>query len=261
MQIIIPTDFSENAYHAVSFVYDNFKSEGLEISLIHSIKQPASTSGVMLRLDDLMLKDAEKDMEKLMSRIEEDYGDKPEVIIRYGYLKDWVQQVSEIKAPDLIVMGTKGENNVASKIMGSVTESIIRTSKFPVLAVPATSSSKPLHRVTICTPKDEISEAPFLKNLLSHLKLENARIEVLRILTGENDKAPRSISMEQQEIAVESVRNSTVVDGINEYLSTAEVDMLCVYHSHTSRLDYLFNRSVTKTICAKVELPLLVMRG
>jgi len=261
MQIIIPTDFSENAYHAVSFVYSNFKREGLEVSLIHSIKQPASTSGVMMRLDDLMMKDAERDMAELMSRIAADFEDTPEVIIRYGYLKDWVEQVSSVKAPDLIVMGTKGENNIARKLMGSVTESIIRTSKYPVLAVPATSADKPLHRLTICTAKDELQQANFLKNVVTHLKIENPRVEVLRVLTKEEDKAPRSVSLEKQEIPVESIRNTNVLEGINAYLDTAEVDMLCVYHSHSSRLDYLFNRSITKTICAKVELPLLVMRG
>jgi len=261
MQIIIPTDFSENAYHAVSFVYTNFKREGLEISLIHSIKQPSTTRGVMMKLDDLMMKDAEREMAELMARIATDYSDTPEVIIRYGYLKDWVEQVSSIKAPDLIVMGTKGENNIGSKLMGSVTESIIRTLQYPVLAVPATSADKPLYRLSICTAKDELPKADFIKTMVANLKMENTRVEVLRVLTSEEEKAPRSVSLEKQEIPVESIRNTNVVEGINAYLDTAEVDMLCVYHSHTSRLDYLFNRSITKTICAKVELPLLVMRG
>jgi nucleotide-binding universal stress UspA family protein len=261
MKIIIPTDFSENAYKAVAYVYDNFKHQGLKISLIHSIKQPATSSGVMLRLDDMMMKDAERDMAKLMSQIWEAYEDKPEVIIRNGYLKDWVEQVAKVKAPDLIVMGTKGENNIASKLMGSVTESIIRTSQYPVLAVPASSDSKPLHRLTICTAKGELPQARFIRNLVSHVAIPNARIEVLRILTSEDQKAQRSISLDKQQIRVETLRNTDVVDGINEYLATSEVDMLCLYHSHTTRLDYLFNRSITKRICANVELPLLVMRG
>jgi nucleotide-binding universal stress UspA family protein len=261
MKVIIPTDFSENAYKALSFVYDNFEREGLEVSLIHSIKQPASASGVMLRLDDLMMKDAENDMASLLKRISEEYSDEPEVIIRYGYLKDWVEQVSSIKGPDLIVMGTKGENNIASKLMGSVTESIIRTSKFPVLAIPATSKTKPIHRITICTANEELKNSEFLRNLLGKIKMENARIEVLRILTSDDQKAPRSVTLDKQEIPVETLRSRGVVNGINEYLTANEVDILCLYHSHNSRLDYLFNRSVTKTICAKVELPLLVMRG
>ena len=261
MNIVIPTDFSENAFHAVSYVYENFNRRGLDIALIHTIKQPASASGAMMRLDNLMMKDAQDDMALLLKRIAEKYAHEPEVIIRYGYLKDWVEQVSKIKAPDLIVMGTKGDNDIASKLMGSVTESIIRTSQYPVLAVPARSTKKSLHRVTICTAKNELPQAPFIRNLFTHLTLQNARLEVLRILTSEDQKAPRSVALETQEIPVETLRNEDVVEGINEYLASSEVDMLCVYHSHSSMLDYLFNRSITKTICAKVELPLLVMRG
>lgn len=261
MQIIIPTDFSENAYKAIAFVYDNFKTDDLEVSLIHAIKQPASASGAIHRIDDLMMKDAERDMADLLHEIDEKYGQQPEAILRHGYLKDWIEQVSNVKTPDLIVMGTKGENNIASKLMGSVTESIIRTSQYPVLAIPASSINKPLHRLTICTAKDELPKAGFIKTMVANLKMENARIEVLRILTNEDQKAPRSVSLEKQEIPVETIRNVNVVDGINEYLTSSNVDILCVYHSHTSMLNYLFNRSITKTICAKVELPLLVMRG
>lgn len=261
MKIIIPTDFSENAYKAVSFVYENFKYDSLEISLIHSIKQPASGSGIMLRLDDLMMEDAKRDMKTLLAKIKEDYDRTPEVIIRYGYLKEWVEQVTKVTAPDLIVMGTKGENNITSKLMGSVTESIIRTSKVPVLAIPSSTVLKPIGVVTVSTASDELHKAQFLENFLSSINIEFGRFEVLRVLTDYNTVAPRSIPLGSREVPVETVRNKSVVDGINDYISKDKTDMLCVYHSHNSMLDYLFNRSVTKTICAHVELPLLVMRG
>ncbi len=261
MKVIIPTDFSDNAYKAIAYVYDNFKHEELEIALIHSIKQPATSSGVMLRLDDLMMKDAERDMALLMSRIEEKYGDNPEVIIRHGYLKDWVEQVARVIAPDLIVMGTKGESDIASKLLGSVTESIIRTSKIPVLAIPASSQERPVSRVVISTAKDTLTSAPFIERFINHIHFAKGKLEVLRVLQSEHDKAPKSIKLELKEIPVSTIRNENIVDGINDYLAGSEVDILCLYHSHSTRLDYLFNRSVTKTICAKVQLPLLVMRG
>jgi nucleotide-binding universal stress UspA family protein len=115
--------------------------------------------------------------------------------------------------------------------------------------------------VVISTAKETLTSASFIENFINHIDFVNGKIEVLRVLQNENDKAPKSIKLELKEIPVATVRNENAVDGINAFLEENEVDILCLYHSHSTRLDYLFNRSVTKTICAKVELPLLVMRG
>lgn len=262
MKVIIPTDFSENAYEAIAYVYRNFKHEVLDIALLHTIKQASSSaSGAMHRLDDLMMKNAEQEMAGLVSRILADFKGKPEVILRHGYLADWLGAVSRVKEPDLIVMGTKGESNIANKLMGSVTESVVRTSTYPILAIPQNSTMKPLHQVAICTAKDVLPQAKYVATLLSAMNTQNLRVSILRVLTQDNQKVPRSVSVEALEIPVETIRNDNVVSGINEYLKANEIGMLGIYHSHTSRLDYLFNRSITKTICAHVELPLLVMRG
>lgn len=259
MKIIIPTDFSENAYKAVSYVYDHFEKKDIEISLIHTVLPPSSSRGVMIRIDDIMEEDAHRNMDMLLKRIKESYDHEPEPIIRGGHLKDWVEQVSKITTPDLIVMGTKGENDIASKLMGSVTESIVRTSVIPVLGVPSDYVSSPVNHITISSALDKLKKQDFIAKCISNLKDKHVHLEILRVILDPSQNAPRSVKMNGLEVPVEAIRSDSPVNGINSYLDENNVDLLCLFHSKNGRLDYLFNRSVTKTICARVKLPLLII--
>ncbi len=260
MNILIPTDFSDNSKHAINYVYNNFKEEQINVTLVHAIKQPHSTASVLIRLEQLMMKDAEKDMKELLAKVQEVYQQKPTQYIKYGYLKDWIEVYAKAQKIDLIVMGTKGETNASSRIMGSVTESIIRTSKLPVFAIPELKEKLPVHHFVLATDKKELVQVDFIEKFLNSLKLLLPSIDVLVVLNEETQGGiPKSYPLRGFQIGVKVVENQEVVGGINDYLSNNNVDILSLYHSRNSRLDYLFNRSITKTICADISVPLLVI--
>jgi nucleotide-binding universal stress UspA family protein len=260
MNILIPTDFSDFSKHAINYVHNQFDLSKVNVKLIHTIREPHSTSGVLIRLDQLMMKDAEKEMTKLVGRIEEVYGVKTEYFIKYGHLKDWVYQHADFYKTDLIVMGTKGESNVSAKIMGSVTESLIRSSEVPVLAVPEQKESKPVHQFVLATDKRELDHQDFIETFIDSLKLVNPSINILTVVRKNRQEGiPKSIPLRGFQFGVKTIENESVVQGINSFLENNDVDILGLYHSHNSRLDYLFNRSVTRTICSKCKVPLLVI--
>jgi len=259
MKILLPTDFSSNSYQAIQYAYTHFDKSKVSVQLLHVIKEPHSTSNVLLRLDDIMMKDAKKEMTELLDKLEQEFGSRPTFSIHYGHLKNWVEQMSKSMKIDLIVMGTKGENDIASKIMGSVTESIIRTSKTPTLAIPNSNVNTEIREFLLATNRKEIENDTFFHDLLSNLKLNVPHINVLTVLTNEVSGVPKSIPLRGLQVGVKTIENKSVVDGINAYLENNKVDILALYHSRNSRLDYLFNRSITKTICGKIQVPLLVI--
>lgn len=259
MNILLPTDFSENALNAIMYAYRHFDLDKVKINLIHVIEEPRSTSNVLLRLDNIMMKDAEREMHKVQAEIESEFGQKPEYIIKYGHLKNWVEILSNTLQIDLIIMGTKGENDISSKLMGSVTESIIRTSKVPTLAIPSTPFTRDIREFVLATNKKQLEKASFFESLFRVIKLTIPHINILTVLNSEDGNVPKSVPLNGYQIGVKTIKHKDVVDGINSYLETNKVDLLALYHSRNSRLDYLFNRSITKTICAKIQVPLLVI--
>jgi nucleotide-binding universal stress UspA family protein len=259
MNILLPTDFSENALNAVRYVYSHFDRDKINVQLVHIIKEPHSTSGVLLRLESILKKDAEKDMQLLLELIEYEFGVKPTYVIKYGYLINIIERVASAFKADLIIMGTQGENNLTTKLMGSVTESVIRTSQIPTLAIPNVSLNADIQEIVIATNKKEFDNQELIENIFNGLKWTNTRINVLTILQKNTASVPKSIALNGLQIGVKTVENESVVDGINVYLENNRVDLLALYHNRNSVLDYLFNRSITKTICAKIQIPILAI--
>jgi nucleotide-binding universal stress UspA family protein len=55
--------------------------------------------------------------------------------IVYGPISGMITAYAADNGFDLIVMGTRGRNGLAHLVMGSITESVIRTARCPVLSV------------------------------------------------------------------------------------------------------------------------------
>lgn len=258
LRILLPTDFSENAKRAIDFVLHHFKNEQLKLFLIHTIKAPNSAAGVLIRIDDLMRKDAEVELEALEKYIQEKYNLHVESIIKIGHLKDWINSYAKSYQIDLIAMGTKGENNVTSKFLGSVTESVIRTSKLPLLAIPSVENKPQLEHIAIASADDKLLEEQFLTKVFNNLKNSSVKINAVKV-RQQNERSTRSIEMQGKQIRVEEVVNDSVVEGLNEYIDEVPTDILVLYHARNSKFDYFFNRSITKNICGKTKVPLLVI--
>jgi nucleotide-binding universal stress UspA family protein len=261
-KILIPTDFSGNARAAIDYAMNHFRQDEVEFIVAHLIEQPPSRGSVLLRLDDLMRKDAEDGMAKEVHYIKTQYQVDVKTEIKMGDLKSWLGRHAEMLGLDLVVMGTKGKNNVESKIFGSNTEGLIRVSKVPVLAIPSHCPiDKDIEHVVFANEKGEIEDSAFVTDFLNHLKLVRPKVDVLTVVKDENTTTtPRSVPFNGLQIGVEVVNSDSAVDGINDYLEEHDVDILGVNHHHNSTLDYLFNRSVTRSICAKTHVPILVMK-
>ena len=66
-----------------------------------------------------------------------------EVLLRTGDARDVINQTAKDLAVDLIVMGTHGRRGVSRALLGSVTETVVRTAPCPVLTVRAHTTVHP----------------------------------------------------------------------------------------------------------------------
>lgn len=259
-KILLPTDFSDNSRIAIDFVLDHFAQDDIQLLLIHTIRAPHSAAGVLIRIDDLMQKDAERDMRVLLEYVREKRPDvKLDSILKLGHLKDWVQQYAKSYGVNMIAMGTKGENNIASKLLGSVTESVIRTAKIPLLAIPNVPPIDNIRNVAIATADEALQNEDFLADFFNKIKMLNPSIKAIKIVDDEAAVSSKGLSLGGNSVNVELVKNDSVVDGINDYIDSNHPDILIIFHKRNSKFDYFFNRSITKNICGRTSVPLLVI--
>jgi len=141
-KILYPTDFSEHSLYALPYAKELAKNCSAEIHCFHVVDESyqywlgagEAAMPVVMPVEDIK-KSAQEHMKQF---VEKHFGDlldcvvtnidtgRPFVeIIRYA-------QGNEI---DLIVIATHGHGALASMLLGSVTEKVVRKSSCPVLTV------------------------------------------------------------------------------------------------------------------------------
>lgn len=140
--ILVPTDFSEPAAHALRYASALAERFGAHLLVIHAdhfvpvVDFTATAAGVFEYSREVMV-DAAR--EALQAHAETNIAATVPFDIRVivgGTLEAIAAQVTESGA-SLVVMGTHGRTGVSRLLFGSITESVMRTCTVPVIAVTA----------------------------------------------------------------------------------------------------------------------------
>jgi len=170
-RICVPTDFSRAADHAVHFAAAMANSYGASLHLLHVIEHagplvhhPDFTGGGELARDyfnrlERAVADVEekldseegiraRDVSELIKSLEAGAVEQMETVgkpwweglevhrdIRYGHAVKEITHYVEKQSIDLVVMGTHGHSKLASMLLGSVTERVVRLCACPVTVV------------------------------------------------------------------------------------------------------------------------------
>lgn len=132
--ILLPTDFSDTAEHAMRYAQDLASSFSATLHVLHVIPDQAwPIEGTGWGLPDLV----ETWEREAQSRL--DALKAPERPIQVqtvrGNPSAQINQYAKEHQIDLIVMGTHGHSPVQRMLLGSVAEKVVRTAPCPVLTV------------------------------------------------------------------------------------------------------------------------------
>src|SRR5579863_3650087 len=139
-RILCPTDFSDFSAKAFDYAASLARHYGARVYLQHVI-QPA-TYAYPYSVSELYWNLSEHAQEQLRDLVKTHTpnGIQSEIIVHTGPVPESILSFAEKNAADLIVMGTHGRRGLDRMTMGSVTETVLRKAKCPVLAV-----RSPLH--------------------------------------------------------------------------------------------------------------------
>jgi glycine betaine transporter len=139
--ILVPTDLSEGAEEALDYACELAAKFGATIHLVNVISIPAlgvPELGVAMASSviDSLIADNKSALEALAEKkcMKATIGQQ---ILRTGDARDVIIHTAKELGVDLIVMGTHGRRGVSRALLGSVTESIVRSAPCPDLTVRA----------------------------------------------------------------------------------------------------------------------------
>jgi nucleotide-binding universal stress UspA family protein len=142
--ILVPTDLSEGAEEALDYACELAKTFGAKIHLLNVIGIPAlGVPELGVALTSTVIDSLIRDNQAALDRLAAAKSCEGQVLLRTGDARDVINQTAKELGCDLIVMGTHGRRGVSRALLGSVTETVVRTAPCPVLTVRAHTSVHP----------------------------------------------------------------------------------------------------------------------
>jgi nucleotide-binding universal stress UspA family protein len=273
-QILLPTDFSDNAWSAIDYAIKLFKDEPCTFRLLNSIAlKVSSMSNFSNRLLRVMKENAIDDLNALKTEIEtasKNPNHEFDAVVSTLDLFHAIENEVQNKDIQFIVMGTKGATGAKELFFGSNTVKVIKKIKnCSLLIIP--DEYDYVEPKQIAFPTD--FKIPLSKDQLTPLrdilKLHDAKIRILHI----NEEEELSKEQEQNFKNLKSYLSdlncsfhwmpeySTKDHAIKEFIEDLEIDMLTMVSHEKNWIERLANKAVIKKIGFKPFVPFLVLQA
>jgi nucleotide-binding universal stress UspA family protein len=158
-------------------------------------------------------------------------------------------------------MGTKGATGLKEVFLGTLTQKIINSSRFPVLAIPQDSRYISLKKILFLTDYS-LSQLHTLQKVHDLAHLWGAQIDVLQVSVTDNDQ-DKTFSGAWQKVRPKSdvhfyLLTSNDVEGtINDFIELHKINLVALVTHHYSFFEKLFLHSLSKDLVFHAQIPIL----
>lgn len=130
-RILVPTDFSDSANHALELAKQLVRADG-SIALLHVLELPVNWSG---KISDELAQDLDKRSTAALATLSARVTTAAVThSTRIGYAgAQTLATLEDDRTIDLVVMGSHGSTGVKRMLLGSVAEKVVRHARCPVL--------------------------------------------------------------------------------------------------------------------------------
>jgi len=279
--ILVPTDFSEEANNALNVAVGIARSTKATMKLLHIIDVPnaATIGGDSVDILGSGAKTAEDPMlhraymDRLMEvtreqfeKLKEKYSD---IDLRGKVVFDSFQkQLSDFvvkNETDLIVIGSKGSSGLDEIFVGSNAEKIIRTSKVPVITVKSNIEDFVVKRMVFASDFKNVKQA-VTDTLKAYQQLFNAQIDFLKVITPNTfETTPDTYKLIKRYAEQNQFENFTInlhnhyseEEGIRSFGEEVGADLLAMSTHGRTGLAHLFLGSIAEEVANHSVKPVL----
>lgn len=182
----------------------------------------------------------------------------------HGLPEDVIPDEVQRFKPDLVVMRTKGESNMARSFFGTVTTKVIEHLDTPVLTVPASYAGTPPAKVAYATNFEQTDAKTIsrMAQLLAHL---NPDLYCVHVGKGKDQLMLLQEQVKQQttgeSITYTLLDGSNVPEALQTYARQQQVNLLALTTHKRSLFGSILHPSLTQKLVLASEVPLLVFHS
>jgi len=274
--ILLPTDFSKNAWHAIQYALELYKNDNCNFYILNAFNSKDYF------LESLMISEPDKsrnEIAKLKSETElnnildrlivSDNGNPKHHFKIISTLNDplnAIKNVVEKKDIEIIIMGTKGKTGSDMVVYGNIAINVMeKVRNCPVIVVP--------ENTTLAMPKEIVFptsyKTHFKKRELNYLidiaKNSNASVKILHVSESELDanQKERKAMLEDyfKEIAYSFHRlsNYSIETAVNCFIESRESDMVAFINKKHAFFGSMLTQPLIKGLSYHSKVPILVL--
>ena len=277
MRVLLPTDFSENAWHAINYAVYLLENKACTFYVLHA--HQASPSGLVstinkerdTRLFEITLDEAQQKLNKVVGQLRKINKVKDhtfEAVLESEALLNAVGRNVIDRDVDYICMGTQGATGLKEIFLGSNTVKVIKHINFcPVIAVPETYLFSRPETIAFATDYKHLYQKNELEPLMDIVKIWNSTLRVIHV------KAEEALSEVQQELKAllgrfmedvsfsmeELTYHPNINLRINEWAESNNCGILAMINSSHEFFGRILREPVVRKIAFRTHIPFLVL--
>lgn len=276
-RIVIPTDFSENAYNALKYACQLFKYQLSEFYVLHAYadevynKKPDATREELQDTKEEIYQQTKDQLEAILEKIRE-YSPNPkhafEPVAAFGTLTDEINDLVNQFNLDMVIMGTRGKTNDRSITFGSNALQVLKYVQCPVLAIPEEYEYHAPRQILFPSNYLVPYKRRELKLLCEMASSYRATIHMLYIdpikklsLRQEDNMQFLKDNLHKVQLSCETTGEKDKTIAITKYIVHNDIDMLVMVNTRHSHFEDMIHQSTIDKIGLHLKVPLLVLQN
>lgn len=271
-KILLPTDFSDNAWNAIIYALKLYANETCDFYLLNSIKIKGSTmSNFSSKLSSTIRKSAFKDMlelKQMIERVNANANHNFEILVSNAYLKDALETAIKKHTIQLIIMGTKGASGAKEFFFGSNTVNVINKVRLcPILTIPNQFDFVEPKKIAFSTDFNRLYKEEELAPLKEITDLYNSEINIVHLNNEEHLNEVQEYNSKVLENDLKDYNHhffwipnyGKKANDINDFIKEQNINMLAMVNYKHSFIEKITKEPVIKTIGFHPFIPFLVI--
>jgi nucleotide-binding universal stress UspA family protein len=276
-KILLPTDFSENAYNAISYAIKAFKDVECTFYLLNTYTPVLYDSEYILynstqpNLAEAYKKNSLTGLRKVERKIYRDFNNPKhnfEKISAFNLLIDEMKEQVKSKEIDLVVMGTQGATGAEEILIGTNSVHAINKLRTPFLMIPSGYEYQPPVNILFPTDFELNFSTAQLEPILNLAEEHTSKLNILHVYFGkdldqnqEKNKKNLSKILEDTSHQFYTIEDKSVPKAIKKYQEQHEVDLLFMVNNKRSFFENLLFRPVVNKIGFHIKVPFMVIQS
>ncbi|MGB3344216.1 MAG: universal stress protein [Aequorivita sp.] len=273
--ILLPTDFSQNASNAIEYAIQLFKDEDCTFHLLNTFTPVAYNVATLadsystMMIEEITRQNSESGLLEIEKELKKKFKNPKhtfQVLSSFNLLIPEIKAVIKERNIDLIVMGTKGATGAKEVFLGTNTMFTIKKVKCAVIAVPENFTYEDPKEILFPTDFKFSMKNKYLKLLKSICTRHISRLNILNVYLGEPLDSSQKKTKEQFE---DFFKNNAHLFHTAEYVDLTEAvtqfqikykaNFLVMVNNKHSFFENLFFKQVIKKMVYHTNVPFMVI--